>query len=75
MRNGKLVNENDPIYLLDKNKGFCRIPTLTPCEWLEVQNLKFANREAYDNNYFDLKVGKKTYRVQKDDLEMALKYV
>jgi hypothetical protein len=74
MRQGKIVDVNNPAYLLDKNKGVFRVPTLNG-EYFEVRNLKFKNRDAYDANYFELRVGDKAYRVQKDELLAGLQYV
>lgn len=74
MRTGKIVDIGNPIYLLDKNRGFLRIPT-TSGEWIEVRNLKFKNREAYDLNYFEVKIGDLTTRIQKDELMEALTWV
>jgi hypothetical protein len=74
MRQGKIVDVDNPTYLLDKNKGTFRVPIMGG-EYFEVQNLKFKNRDAYDANYFDLKVGGKVYRIQKDELLAGLQYV
>lgn len=73
MRRGKLVDiENDPIYLLDKNRGICRIPMMGG--YITVRNLKHINRDAYDANYFELEIENKRYRIQRDELESAMRY-
>lgn len=74
MRRGTNINIEDPIYLLDKNRGFLRIPT-TNGDWLELRNLKFKNREAFDLNYFEINLGGKVTRIQKDELLEALSFV
>jgi len=75
-RKGKIVNITDPVYLLDKNRGFMRIPVYSPAgEYLEFQNLKFKNLEAWENNYFDIKINGKEYRIHRDDMYAALNYV
>lgn len=73
-RQGKNVDINDPLYLLDKNRGEVRIPSLGG-EWIQLCNLKFKNRTAYDANYFEMKFEGKVLRVQKDELMEALAYV
>lgn len=74
MRQGKIVDVTNPTYLLDKNRGSFRVPILNN-GYFEIQNLKFKNREAYDANYFDLKIGDEVYRIQKDELLAGLQYV
>lgn len=75
-RKGKRVNIEDPIYLLDKNRGFLRIPVYPASNgYIEFRSLKHTNREAFDNNYFDLKVGDEVYRLHRDEIQEALTYV
>jgi hypothetical protein len=75
-RKGKRVNTEDPIYLLDKNRGFLRIPVYPASNgYIEFRSLKHTNREAFDNNYFDLKVGDEVYRLHRDEIQEALTYV
>lgn len=74
MRRGKFVDFNDPIYLLDKNRGVCYIPTTigTP---LKLTSLIHKSREAYDANYAEFEIKGITFRVQLDELLEAIKYV
>ena len=75
-RKGKRINTEDPIYLLDKNRGFLRIPVYPASNgYIEFRSLKHTNREAFDNNYFDLKVGDEVYRLHRDEIQEALTYV
>lgn len=73
-RQGMNVNIDDPIYLLDKNRGYFRIKTVQG-KSLVVKSLKHDSREAYDANYFALVIDGKVHRVQKDELLAGLQYV
>jgi hypothetical protein len=73
-RIGKIVDAENPTYLLDKNRGFSRIPTVSG-NYLEVRNLKFLNRDAYDANFCEFRYKGESFRVQKDELLAMLQYV
>lgn len=74
-RKGKRVNIDDPIYCLDKNRGYVRIPTYGDHSSVEVGSLKFRNRWAYDQNAFVLIIDGKEIILNKDELQEALQYV
>lgn len=74
MRRGKFVDFNDPIYLLDKNRGVCHIPTMGG-DSLIIKSLKHKNRTAYDDNIAEFQIKNITFRVQLDELLEAIKYV
>ena len=75
-RIGKKVNIEDPIYALDKNKGYVRIPVFNgDVKYITIGNLKFKNRYAYDHNIFELQIENKIYRLNKDELLAGLQYV
>lgn len=73
-RQGMNVNVNDPIYLLDKNRGYFRVKTVRG-KSLVVKSLKHDCREAYNANYFSLVIDGKEHRIQKDELLAGLQYV
>lgn len=75
-RKGKRINIEDPIYLLDKNRGSLRIPVYPASNgWVEFRSLKYTNREAFNNNYFDLVIDGNVYRLHRDEFQEALQYV
>lgn len=75
MRLGKFVNIEDPLYLLDKNKGTVSIPTYSGnVPRLKIINLRHKNKVAYDNNIVELEVGQYRFRVHKDELTEAMKF-
>lgn len=75
-RTGKNVNVEAPIYALDKNRGSLRIPCYSGDEtYATVRSLKFINRTAYDNHVFELEIGGKRYRFNKDEILAGLQYV
>lgn len=73
-RQGIYVNVEDPIYMLDKNRGYFRMRSYNG-GYVTLESLKHINRDAYDANYFDLIVDGKKYRIQKDELLAGLQYV
>lgn len=73
-RTGKIVDVSNPSYLLDKNRGFFRIPTVSG-DYLEMHNLKYKNRDAYNANYCEFTFKGETLRVQIDELRAGLQYV
>lgn len=76
MRKGKYVNLEDPIYLLDKQRGSLRLPTYSgDVPFIELRNLKFKNRQAFDENLFELRIGEIVIRIHKDELSEAQRYI
>ena len=69
MRKGKVHDYGDIL------KRSNRVKVKAIGGYIELVNIKHLNREAYDNNYFDLIVDDKKTRLCKDDLENGLRYV
>lgn len=64
----------EAIYALDKNRGYVRIPTVEG-DFIILQCLKHTNRYAYDHHVFEMIVGNKKVRINKDEFLGGLQYV
>jgi hypothetical protein len=74
-RIGKRVSIENPMYALDKNRGYLRIPSYGDNKNVEIVSLKFRNRWAYDQHAFKLVIDGKETILNKDELMEAIQYV
>jgi hypothetical protein len=74
-RIGKLVNIENPLYALDRNRGSLRIPSHNGKGEIWIHSLKFRNKDAYDNHIFEIQIGEEKIRIHKDELLAGLQYV